>query len=106
MDQFGNFQTKTITTALAAGHKNLVVVDLNRDGYPDVIAMASTGTQHSVFLNDRKGGFVEYLFTGPECGTGPASSGKLAAADFDGDGRIDVAFASPHDNTLTVFLNK
>jgi hypothetical protein len=68
--------------------------------------MASSGTQHSVFLNDRKGGFVEYLFTGPECGAGAASSGKLAAADFDGDGRVDVAFASPTTNALTVFLNK
>jgi hypothetical protein len=105
MDQTGNFQTTQIQTQLA-GHKNCVVVDLNRDGYPDVIAMASNGTEHSVFLNDRKGGFVEYLFTGPECGAGAASSGKLAAADFDGDGRIDVAFASAHDNTVTVFLNK
>jgi hypothetical protein len=105
MDSTGSFQTTAVTTALA-GHKNCVVVDLNRDGYPDVIAMATNGTQHSVFLNDRKGGFVEYLFTGPECGAGAASAGKLAAGDFDGDGRIDVAFASAHDNTVTVFLNK
>jgi hypothetical protein len=104
-DQTGNFQTTPIGTS-RAGHQNCVAVDLNRDGWPDVVAMASKGNQHSVFLNDRKGGFVEYLFTGPVCGGTPTASGKMVAVDFDGDGRIDIAIASAIEDSLTIYLNK
>lgn len=104
-DSMGNFTTTPVSTTLT-GHQNCVVVDLNRDGYPDVIAMASSGNQHSVFLNDQHGGFVEYLFTGPVCGGTARASGKLAAADFDGDGRVDVAFGSAVEDSVTIFLNR
>ncbi|MEZ0228188.1 MAG: FG-GAP repeat domain-containing protein, partial [Planctomycetota bacterium] len=96
-DQVGGFTTTPIATTLS-GHMTAVAADVNRDGYPDVVAFGFQVGQHSVFLNDRQGGFVEHVFTGPVC------DGMLVAGDFDKDGRIDIGL--PSTSSLTIFLNK
>jgi hypothetical protein len=81
----------------------VTLADLNGDGYPDLIA-ANRGDpprnsqQSFVCLNDRKGQF-------PSCTPldGTESATIIVAADFDGDGTIDL-FVPHRDGGQSVIL--
>jgi hypothetical protein len=85
----------------------IVVGDLNQDGIPDVI-VANNGSQKvnygniAVLLGKGDGTFdkpVRY-----QAGNDPY---QLVLADFNGDGNLDAAVASPNDvNTIRVLLGK
>ena len=65
--------------------------DVNRDGFADIIVAAGTGGQgHVVVFSGADLGLLASFFA-----FGPAFSGtvSLAADDFDGDGRAEVAVA-------------
>jgi hypothetical protein len=83
-------------TATEADDNGAVFLDVNGDGYPDLLIVTGGVAQLSgdpllndrLYLNDGHGRFT----AAPE-GTLPAdgeSTGAIAAADFDGDGKIDV----------------
>jgi len=68
----------------------LVAGDWNADGRVDLVVVDRTGPKGAVFLaGDGRGGFVR----GEEFEAGRFPS-AAAAADFDGDGNLDVAVAS------------
>ncbi len=85
----GTFQAR-VDYPLAFGARGLVVRDFNGDNVPDVAAPASLGVGRSLALLR---GVGDGTFAAPvvfEAGT-PAAS--IAAADFDRDGRLDLAIA-------------
>ena len=90
-------------TYLAGGTPfSLAVGDFNGDGKPDLaMSIASYGTgKVSVLLNAGSGGFVAG-------GTYDASSRPtaVAAGDFNGDRKLDLAVVNQSGNTVSVLLN-
>jgi cysteine-rich repeat protein len=94
------FELATATPAFAtggSGTRGVVVVDVNGDGYPDVVATHPTSGSVGVLLGNGAGGLV----LGATVAAGAAPS-AIAAADFDGDGRPDLAVVSATANTVTL----
>ena len=79
----------------------VVVGDFNGDGIPDAVIPSSNG----VYLYTGKGGGV--FNTGvltPVNPSGSMSNRTLAAADFNGDGKLDLVVASIQPNGFIVML--
>ena len=71
--------------------------DLNGDAFPDAILLNFPGID--VRLNDGAGGFSNSVFIN----TGEEPSG-LAVADFNLDGKLDVAVSDFQKNTISILL--
>src|SRR5690242_2056046 len=67
---------------------SVVTGDFNGDGRPDVAAANSSSADVSVLVSGGSGGLT---LTGPPVETGGDHAGPLAAGDFNGDGKLDVA---------------
>ena len=87
--------------AIGGNPSAVAVADFNGDGKPDVVAAQSASTSNSVtvLLNNGDGTFQQG-------GTFAANQDPVAivAADFNGDGRMDVAVANQLNNEVTVLL--
>jgi len=81
---------------------SIAVGDMNGDGIPDLIALgASTGTydaQVAVSLGNGDGTFKAPILTTYSAQYLNNAQG-LAVADFNGDGKLDVALTDPYDPT-------
>jgi len=77
----------------------LIVVDVNRDGKTDVVA--TSGNSIRVLLGDGRGAFKQ-------AGSMPVGPGawRMAAADLNGDGAIDLVTSNSEANSLSVLLGK
>jgi len=110
----GTFQAQTIYSELGDSNGAVTVGDFNGDGKLDV-AVANSLASYVLQNNGQTyvfGGGV-YIFTGNGDGTfqSPAHYGagdwrSVAVGDFNGDGRLDLAFASPENSTVPVLLNE
>jgi hypothetical protein len=81
--------------------------DLNGDAKPDIVTANPGSWDVSVLLNKGNGTFadaVDYL-TGAQPASGN-SPGAVALADFNGDGRMDVAATNSAENNVAVLLNQ
>ena len=91
------FTTHTIATELAGGYQP-VVVDLNRDGRPDVIALSTRLDELAWYENP---GWERHVLT-----TGLNRAINAAARDLDGDGIPELVvaheFGTTHDRSLGV----
>jgi len=83
----------------------LVCRDFNGDGRMDVAVATAGSSSFSVFVNSTAPGASAPTFSARvDVGTGTGPNG-IAAADFNGDGRPDVAVSNYNSSTLTVHLN-
>ena len=77
----------------------LVVLDANGDAKADVVTANEKSGDATVLLGDGKGGFTEATGSPVNVGSMP---NDVAVADFDRDGRPDLAFANHEAQRLTV----
>jgi hypothetical protein len=80
---------------------HVAIVDLNRDGNPDVIAAANNGVR--VMFGDGKGQFVSAPGSPFPTGKG---TWQLAVSDVNGDGRPDVVTCNLESNNVSVLLGR
>ena len=108
-----SFSSTNVTFGSEEGPAQIIPVDVNGDGYLDLVSAdfgfrfgngfgtgGGTGTTISVFTNNGTGEVV--LSTNITVGLEPAS---VATADVNGDGFPDLISANVGDNTLTVLTN-
>ncbi len=84
----------------------MAVADFNGDGKPDVAVLDDNNNNISFLMNTGNGGLAaptHMTVTNP--GTSGDGENRLAAADFDGDGKIDLAFSNQRTN-ITIALNQ
>jgi hypothetical protein len=84
------------------GPVDIAGADFNSDGLPDFVASNQNSNNASVLLRTGAGGFA------PDPSS-PVATDMLAtgvtAADFNADGRADIAVANYTDNSITILLN-
>ena len=88
VENLGGWQFKPHELQRLSGPINAIVVDINGDGYPDIVTLVSQEWEEVwAFINDGKGHFTELTDSGLVRRFGSTS---LALADFDGDGDLDL----------------
>ena len=87
----------------------IAVADINQDGVPDVVTPNFIGDSVSILLGIGNGHFepaIELKYGAP---TDPnflfTTPYGIVAADFNGDGKIDIANANAGSDDLAVRLN-
>ena len=96
----GTFTSGTLTPSVS-GLRAVTSGDVNRDGLPDVIAIDATTIR--VFVN--QGGPNPTFLAGAVISTGEFNGADVVAADFDGDGNLDIAMSdnSDSDDVIVTF---
>jgi hypothetical protein len=91
---------------VAADSRGVAVFDVNSDGWPDA-AIANRGAAGVQVLVNTSGGpdRISFLTPPPRFATA-AGARAIAAADVDGDGRVDLIVANQSANSVTVLRNR
>jgi len=84
----------------------LAVGDLNNDGRPDIVVANASASELTVFRNTATAGAISSSSLVRETSL-PSDIGmrSLAIADFDGDGKNDLAAVSPGTSQLSIYKN-
>ena len=84
---------------------SLVVRDINGDGKPDMAVSNQGDASVSIFLNTTTPGASTPAFTTKQDFTTGSQPWKISIADFNGDGKPDLASANYDGNNVSVLLN-
>ena len=99
----------TFTTALTFGTQTapcyIAVIDLNADGKPDLAAMNGSCSTVSVLLSTTPAGSAVASFGAQRIFPTGRNPWSMVAADFNADGKPDLAVANSSDDTVSVLLN-
>jgi hypothetical protein len=96
----GGFASETPLTVGSTG--SVTAADFNGDGRTDIAAVSYNGSTLDVFLrNATNDGFT---LEGTAIPTGGSTARDVVAADFNGDGRPDIAITNLGSGTVSVFL--
>jgi len=98
----GTFRAAVVSsTGAGTGPYSLAVIDLNKDGVPDIVTTNYQKDTVSLLLGKGDGRFREPIH--------PGSPGKtpycVTVGDFNGDGKSDLATANAISNDVGVMLN-
>jgi hypothetical protein len=96
----GGFAPETPLTVGSTG--SVTAADFNGDGRPDIAAVSYNGSTLSVFL--RNAANTGFALEGTAIPTGGTTPRDLVAADFNGDGRPDIAISNLGSGTVSVFV--
>jgi hypothetical protein len=92
----------TATITVGNGPASIAVGDFNRDGILDLAVANHTDGNVTILLGDGLGGFTEEPTTSPfTVGAGPHG---IITADFNGDGKLDLAVANETDGSVSILL--
>jgi hypothetical protein len=104
----GNMQAEEYYTGAPLSSNAVVVADVNGDGWLDAITVngqTNVGTPGSISVYLNAGASAPGVFGAPTTfTTGATGSIHLCAADFNGDGKIDIATTSVTSNQVSVLL--
>jgi len=90
------FATPPLALGGEALTSDLAVTDLDRDGDLDIVTAARSGAPNRAFLNANGG------FTSISLGDEGVDSQAVAAGDINGDGFVDLVFASSGASTVLI----
>jgi hypothetical protein len=98
----GTFRPAVLSpTGAGTGPYSVAVIELNKDGVPDLVTTNFQTNTVSLLLGKGDGRFRDPIY--------PGSPGKtpycVTAADFNGDGKTDLAIANAVSNDVGVMLN-
>jgi hypothetical protein len=97
------YGTRTDLTGNSTTH-GIASADFNGDGKPD-IAVSDGASVISVFLNTTSPGSSTASFTAKTDFTIAGTGRGISAADFNGDGKQDLAVANNSANSISIILN-
>ena len=101
----GAFVQPSAPTPLSPGDKDPVWIatgafNSTTDSFPGLAVANETSNTVSILLGNGDGTFA----LKPSLGTGLNAPVAIAAADFNGDGKIDLAVVNSGDNSVSIFL--
>jgi hypothetical protein len=100
---FGSDPAMTLGSAAdTSGPHAVAAADLDGDGRLDIVSANRTGGSLAIFYQGASGGFASAADV--VVGGALGAPNFVAAADLDGDGRVDLVSANGTGNNLTVFL--
>jgi hypothetical protein len=97
----GSPRFREVSIRVGRGPKWISVVDVNRDGSPDIVVANADGGTISVLLGDGIGHF--HAAPGSPFAAGSLPN-DIAVADMNGDGNLDLIVANHQSPYLTILL--
>ncbi len=91
----------TTPAAISTGAKSVATADINGDGKSDLVTIDVANSRVAIWLGNGNGGFTQATGSPYGVGSGPTS---VAIADFNRDGRPDLAIANSGANTLSILM--
>jgi hypothetical protein len=87
------------------GGASVAVGDFNGDGKPDLAFANVGGNSVSMLLNTTPAGATSVSFAPPQSFATGGESAYVVVADFNQDGKPDLAVVNKYNNTVSVLLN-
>ncbi len=103
-----SFASPDTLSMFAVGNQptNIKIADMDLDGKPDLVVSLQSSSRIAIYRNTSTGTTMSFapgvIYSENHVGKSP---NVIAIADFDGDGRPDVAVSSKDTNNFVVFRN-